>query len=219
MIGAWVDNVNSSQSSWSQVNWLIGFRFINESKLYSSWSQVNWLIGAWLINESKLYSLWYQISWLIGSWIDLKVKSMVGAGFGLRKSRLYFVRNLCQFKSDETRITIFYKSVIESVLSFCITCWGGNRLKGDRMKVDKKIKISGKFTNHVLHLNELCHKKTIVKIISISKDVNHPLYRFLNKCKSNRIDGYSHIMIKTERYLRSFLPSAMRFLNDKNYNV
>ena len=156
------------------------------------------------------------VDWLMGRF---KLKSMVGAGFGLRKSRLYFVRNVCQFKVDKTRITIFYKSVIESVLSFCITCWRGNILKGDRMKVDRIIKKSGKFTTHVLHLNELCHKKTIVKIISISKDVNHPLYRFLNKCKSNRIDGYSHIMIKTERYLRSFLPSAMRFLNDKNYNV
>ena len=46
----------------------------------------------------------------------------------------------------------------------------------------------------------------------------HPLYRFLNKFKSNRIDAYSYIITKTERHLRSFLPSAIRILNDKNYN-
>ena len=132
--------------------------------------------------------------------------------------RLYFVRKLGQFKIDRTLITLFYKSVIESILSFCITCWGGKSSKGDRMKVDRIIKVSEKFTTHVPLLDELYNKKTLGKIISISKDVKHPLYRFLNKSKSNRIDGYNHIMTKTERHLRSFLPSAIWFLNDKIYN-
>ena len=132
--------------------------------------------------------------------------------------RLYFVRKLGQFKVDRKLITLFYKSIIESVLSFCITCWGGNSSKGDRIKVDRIIKISEEFTTHVPHLDELHNKKTLDKIISISKDVKHPLYRFLNKSKFNRIDGYSHIMTKTERHSRSFLPCAIRFLNDKNYN-
>ena len=103
---------------------------------------------------------------------------------------LYFVRKLGQFKVDRTLITFFYKSIIESILSFCITYWGGHS----------------------------SNKKTLDKIISISKDVKHPLHRFLNKSKSNRIDGYSHIMTKTEPHLKSFLPSAIRFLNDTNYN-
>ena len=100
---------------------------------------------------------------------------------------------------------------------FIITCWGGNSSKGDRMKVDRMIKISEKFTTHVPYLGELHNNKTLDKIISISKEVKHPLYRFLNKSKSNRIDGYSHIMTKTERHLRSFLSSAIRFLSDQNY--
>ena len=73
--------------------------------------------------------------------------------------RLYFVRKLGQFKVGRTIITLFYKSVIESVLSFCITCWGGNSLKGDRIIVDR-IMISEKFTAHVPHLDELYNKKT-----------------------------------------------------------
>ena len=39
--------------------------------------------------------------------------------------RLYFVRKFGQFKVDRTLITLFYKSVIESILCFCNTCWGG----------------------------------------------------------------------------------------------
>ena len=51
------------------------------------------------------------------------------------------------------------------------------------MKLDRIIKISEKFTTHVPHLNELCNKKTFDKKISISKDVKHLLYCFLNKIK------------------------------------
>ena len=65
-----------------------------------------------------------------------------------------------QFKVDRILITLFYKSVIESILSFCITCWGGTSSKGDRMKVDRIIKISEKFTTHVTHLDKLYNKKT-----------------------------------------------------------
>ena len=88
---------------------------------------------------------------------------------------------------------------------------GREQFEGDRIKVDSIIKISEKFTTHVLYVDELYNKKTLNKIISISKDVRHPLYRFFfNKSKSNRIDGYSHIMTKTERHFRSFLPSAIQ---------
>ena len=67
--------------------------------------------------------------------------------------RLYFVRKLGQFKVDRTLITLFYKSVIENVLSFCITCCGGNSSKGDRIKVERIIKISEQFTTHVPHMD------------------------------------------------------------------
>ena len=62
------------------------------------------------------------------------------------------------------------------------------------MKVDRIIKISEKFTIHAPYFDEVYNKKILNKIIptGISKDVRHPQYRFLNKSKSNRIDGYSH---------------------------
>ena len=72
------------------------------------------------------------------------------------------------------------------------------------MKVDRIIKISEKFTTHVPHLDELYNKKTLNKIIYISKDVRHPLYRFLNKSKNNPIDAHSHIMTKQSDTLDLF---------------
>ena len=39
--------------------------------------------------------------------------------------RLYFVRKLGQFKVDRIRISLFYKSVIESILFFVLFVWAG----------------------------------------------------------------------------------------------
>ena len=103
---------------------------------------------------------------LMGSHIGATTKTI----FSLKqKKQLYFFRKLGQFnfKVGKTLITMFYKSVIENIVSFCITCWGGNSSKGDRIKVDRIIKIFQKFTTHVLYVDELCHKKTLDKIISI----------------------------------------------------
>ena len=75
------------------------------------------------------------------------------------------------------------------------------------MKVGRIIKILEKFTLPLIWTN--CTIETLDKIISISKDAKPPLSRFLSKSKSNRVDGYSHIMTKTERYSRSVLPSAI----------
>ena len=46
------------------------------------------------------------------------------------------------------------------------------------MKIDRIIKISEKFATHIPHLDELYNKKTLDKIIFISKDLEHLLYRF-----------------------------------------
>ena len=53
------------------------------------------------------------------------------------------------------------------------------------MKVDRIVKISEKFTNCAPHLDELYNKKTLNKIISLSKDVKHPLSLF-----SISLNGY-----------------------------
>ena len=90
--------------------------------------------------------------------------------------RLYFVRKLGQFKVNKTLITLSYKSAIESVLSFCITCWGGNSSKPDRVKLDSIIKISEKFTTHVPHLDELYNKKTLEEN-----------YIHLKRCKTSAV--------------------------------
>ena len=76
------------------------------------------------------------------------------------------------------------------------------------MKVDRIIKISEKFTTYAHHLDKLYYKKTLDKIIPISKDVKHSLSCFLNNSKFNRIGGYSHIMTKNRATLKIFFATC-----------
>ena len=46
-------------------------------------------------------------------------------------------------------------------------------------KIKKVREISEKLTTDVSHLDEKYNKKTLDKIISISKDVKHPLHHFV----------------------------------------
>ena len=39
---------------------------------------------------------------------------------------MYFLRKLTKLHADKTLITLFNKSIVQSVLSFCVTTWGGN---------------------------------------------------------------------------------------------
>ena len=125
--------------------------------------------------------------------------------------RLYYLRKLDQFKIDKKLTTLFYKSVIGSIISFCITAWGGNCLKKDMVKIERLIKIASRYTNDIRTLEETITLMTKTKIINIVDDHTHPLNRLV--IKSSRSDRYLSIRTKTNRHLKSFLPTGVRMLN------
>ena len=93
-------------------------------------------------------------------------------------TRLYFLRTLNSFHVDKTLPCTFYKEIVESVICFALTCWGGNSNKFLTNKIDVIIhkcnrlcQVNGLFTSfNVLYL---C--KCQSKIISILKNNTHPL--------------------------------------------
>ena len=117
-------------------------------------------------------------------WTDrINIKSKANKQF-------YFVRRLGQFQIDKTLITLFYKFVIENILSICIPFGGGNSSKGERMKVDGIIKIS-----ETAQSMPLIWKNYTIKIHYVKGYQSQKTY--LNKYKSNCIDGHN-IMTKKQ---------------------
>ena len=71
---------------------------------------------------------------------DLMIKKL--------NSRLYFLRKLNTFHVDNTLLTLFYKSIIQSVITFAMVCWGSNTLEKKNLKINQIIRKGRKICNN-----------------------------------------------------------------------
>ena len=118
--------------------------------------------------------------------------------------------NVAKFNVDTKILSLFYESCILSVISFCITAWGGNV----RAKQKSMLNTSIKRCNKLLKINDFTDIDQALfcasqrKFLSIIKDTSHPLYSQIKfSTRSNRL---IHIKTKTKRHFNSFLPMAIR---------
>ena len=51
--------------------------------------------------------------------------------------RMYCFRKLNYFNVDARILAAFYDSVIASVWRYCLVCWGGNVVQGDKDKISR----------------------------------------------------------------------------------
>ena len=110
---------------------------------------------------------------------------------------------------DSKLITLFYRSCVISILTFCVSAWGGNCSKKDSARFNRCLKHACRMckidcdTFDNIYLDMCCKK-----LSSILKDESHPLCKFIVRSpKSGRI---LHITSKTVRFLNSFLPFSIR---------
>ena len=90
---------------------------------------------------------------------------------------MHFVSKLNFFKIDKTLISLFYKSIIDSVISFCICAWGGNTAERDINKINRIARQATKITGiSQCNFNDIFEKACFQKITRILKDSSHPFY-------------------------------------------
>ena len=130
--------------------------------------------------------------------------------------RLYFIRKLQEFYIDTTIISLFYNSAMESILCFCLIAYGGNITIKDENKIDSIIKKVQKVTNVPLHtIKELYSMLVKKKINQINKKSDHPMKKEIRYSERENSNLVLYPKIRTERYRRSFIPSALRSLNNE----
>ena len=124
--------------------------------------------------------------------------------------RLYFLRKLRSFNVDKTLLKLFYTSILQSVFTFCIVAFGGNITDKDKTKIQRVIKRASKISSFNFDSFDFIYKSfCLKKINSILRDTSHPLFNQISI--SERSGRFISLNCKTERYLHSFLPSAVRF--------
>ena len=130
------------------------------------------------------------------------------------QQRLYFLRKLRQFNVDRTLINLFYKSVIESVICFCVVVYYGNSRVIDNNKVAKITKqasrIIGSPCKSPEELFESCSRRMVTSIMS---DSTHPLHHNYTMLRSGR--RLMSLKCRTTRFLSSFVPRSIRYFNDQ----
>ena len=91
--------------------------------------------------------------------------------------RMFFLRKLRSLKIDAIILSLFYRSTIQSILSFCIAAWGGNIRYKDKCTMNRIIKKACKICSNINlpYFDELLLANTTSKIHAISIDVHHPI--------------------------------------------
>ena len=100
--------------------------------------------------------------------------------------RVKFLRELVNVRIDQSILTMFYRSIIESVMSYCIVSWYGSSTKKDQKKKCKILRIAKRFNIKVDNLHDL-HKSACQRLANkIIKDCEHPLHHKYEYIRSGR---------------------------------
>ena len=127
--------------------------------------------------------------------------------------RLFFLKKLKSFHVNESILKMSYQALIQSVITLGISCWGGNITEGDKQKINRSIKKSGKIVGEELPLlNDLYKEHSITKALNIVNDPCHPLWNAYQI--SGRSGRFITVHSKTERYKKSFVPATSQKLSE-----
>ena len=165
-----------------------------------------------VINDEDVEKV-HQYKYL-GTIIDDKLHGILNVNRVYRKAsqHLFFLRKLKNVNINVTILNLFYKSVVQSVINFCIICWFGGLTKKDKMLIDRIVRRARKIgCTDVCDAEELFSNNVIKKIQAILEVEDHPLYRYYHLLPSgNRLTS---LYCRTNRFKNTFVPTSIRKYN------
>ena len=111
--------------------------------------------------------------------IDNKLEWHTHASTVLSKTnqRLYFVRKLASFGVSGNIISLFYRAVIQPVISFCISLWGGNVSIKHKKRINRCIRSASRVSKvEQDNFNIIFENSCSQKLENILEDPSHPLF-------------------------------------------
>ena len=140
-----------------------------------------------------------------------------GHRYDIRRRQIYIRKyNTAVFMTATVLsiLSMFYKSCIQSVLTFSFICWFGNVSQKDKNKLQRVVNISSKITGlKQTSVTALYEKQILRKANKIINDSTHILYNEYVLQPSSR--RFRTIISKTNRKRDSFMPMSVRLLNSK----
>ena len=153
----------------------------------------------------------------LGTIIDAKLNGVENVTKIVKKAnkRMYFVRKLRKVNVGKNILTMFYRSTVESVITFCMLSWYGNCPSYILKKLKKIIKVAKRLGCNAASLDELYEELITKKVKRVMKLKSHPLCQYFKQLPS--ASRLSHVYARLDRYRNSFVPSGIRAFNKKCY--
>ena len=143
---------------------------------------------------------------------DLTWSANTAALIRKAQQRLYFLRILRKQQLTESLLITFYRSSIESILSYCLCVWFTSCTVAEKKAIQRVIKTAQNIIGcSLLSLEELYKNRCKRKISNILKDSSHPGYQLFKLLPSGR--RFRVLKARTSRFKNSFYPSAVLSLN------
>lgn len=127
--------------------------------------------------------------------------------------RIHLLRKLNSFDVSRHILRTFYQSFIESLLTFSFICWFGGLSVKDKKCLNDIIRVCSKITG--VQLKDLCSLWKIRVVQKADRILSHPNHILSNDFKIMPSGRRYYVPArKTNRYANSFIPSAIRLLNE-----
>ena len=149
----------------------------------------------------------------LGTIIDDKLTWNSNTDFIYKKGqqRLYLLRRLRNFQIDSTVLYMFYKTCIQSVITFNFITWFSNLSLKNKSKIMKIVNVANKVTGIKSDLQLFYDDQVKSKVDKIVSDSSHILfneYQYLPSGRRLRVPRS-----KSNRYRQSFVPSSIMLCN------
>jgi len=149
----------------------------------------------------------------LGVYIDNRLTFAENASYLYKKAvqRIHFLRVLNNLKVDSTILTLFYKSVVESTINFCIATWYGSMRKKEINSLRKLVRKAGKLGVSTTSVDKMYDLRLMKLSEKIMNDKAHPLYDYYRFLRSGvRLQSIAN---RTGRLGNSFVPASIRMHN------
>ncbi|XP_076450032.1 uncharacterized protein LOC143286377 [Babylonia areolata] len=128
--------------------------------------------------------------------------------------RLFFMKKLKTFNVCPKLLELFYRTTVESILTFNSLCIFGAMKEHDKARLAKIPKTASRLIGApVADLQTLFETKAVRRLRAISDDESHPLSEELGRQASARSGRMLSVRTRTNRFYNSFIPTAIRLSN------
>ena len=126
------------------------------------------------------------------------------------QKRLFFLRKLKRNGLPQNLLINFYRSTIESILTYGCTAWYSSCTDAERKDLQRVVKTAQWIIGSPLpHLSDIYSSRLHKRALKISRDPSHPGHHLSESLPSGRLKV---IKARTNRLSNSFFPKAVKTL-------